>query len=68
MTARDVRKSEAKGLRRREPQPWYPTDTTFKVCPKHKRQFFQDYEDAQVGSVEECIICHPPEESDALGG
>jgi hypothetical protein len=67
MAAREVRKPDVKGLRRREPQPWFPQDTTFKVCPKHKKQFFKDYEDALVGTDEDCIICHPPE-SDALGG
>lgn len=67
MSAKQIRKPQLKGLRKREPRPWYPTDTTFKVCQKHKRQFFKDYEDALLGSEEECIICHPTG-NDALGG
>lgn len=67
MSEPNAKKPKVKGLRRREPQPWYPIDTTFKVCPRHKRQYFKDYEDALIGTGAECIICHPPN-NDALGG
>ncbi|TAK13879.1 MAG: hypothetical protein EPO32_03730 [Anaerolineae bacterium] len=67
MPTRKAPTPKLEGLRKRDPQPWFPTDTTFKVCAKHKRQYFKDYEDALLGTEDECIICHPPE-NDAPGG
>lgn len=67
MAERKLKIPKLNGMRKREPQPWYPTDTTFKVCAKHKRQFFKEHEDALPGTSEECIICHPPN-NDSLGG
>jgi hypothetical protein len=47
--------------------PWVPMDTRFKVCEKHKEEFFAEYEDARTDMKGKCILCYPPE-NDSLGG
>jgi len=41
--------------------------TVFKVCEKHKQEFFKNYDNARTDIDGNCVICFPPD-NDSLGG